>query len=39
MDCKARALFDFVAEGSSELSITAGEYLTITSGTDGNDWW
>jgi len=36
---KARALFDFTAEGPSELSLNAGETITITSGADGNDWW
>lgn len=39
MECKARALFDFIAEGPNELSITAGEYLVITSNADGTDWW
>ncbi len=38
-ELKARALFDFVAEGPSELSLTAGEIVIITSRTDGNDWW
>jgi hypothetical protein len=36
---KARALFDFVAEGPSELNLNAGEIIIITSGADGNDWW
>lgn len=36
---QARALFDFVAEGPSELNLRSGEIITITSGTNGNDWW
>lgn len=36
---QARALFDFCAEGPSELSLHVGEIITITSGTNGNDWW
>ena len=36
---KARALFDFQAEGPSELNLKAGEIVVITSGADGNDWW
>ncbi|CAF1236556.1 unnamed protein product [Adineta ricciae] len=36
---KARALYDFVAEGSNELSFSANEILTITSSTAGHGWW
>jgi hypothetical protein len=38
-ELKARALFDFHAEGPSELSLHAGEIVTITSDTNENDWW
>ncbi|UJR37399.1 hypothetical protein I4U23_030104 [Adineta vaga] len=36
---KARALYDFVAEGPNELSFKANEILTITSNTAGHGWW
>jgi hypothetical protein len=36
---KARALYDFNAEGSNELSFRANDILTITSNTAGNGWW
>jgi hypothetical protein len=38
-EIKARATFDFHAEGPSELSLTAGEIVIITSDTNGTDWW
>jgi hypothetical protein len=38
-ELKARALFDFLAEGPSELNLTSGEIVIITSGTNENDWW
>jgi hypothetical protein len=38
-ELKARALFDFLAEGPSELNLTSGEIVIITSGTSENDWW
>ena len=36
---QARVVFDFRAEGPSELNLTAGEIITITSSSDENDWW
>jgi len=36
---KARALYDFVAEGSNELSFKTNDILTITSNSAGNGWW
>ncbi|CAF1281027.1 unnamed protein product [Rotaria sordida] len=36
---KARALYDFVAEGPNELSFHANDILTITSSTAGHGWW
>ncbi|CAF3611984.1 unnamed protein product [Adineta steineri] len=36
---KARALYDFVAEGPNELSFNANDILTITSSTAGHGWW
>ena len=36
---KARALYDFVAEGPNELTFKANEILTITSNAAGNGWW
>lgn len=38
-DFKARALYDFVAEGSNELSFKTNDVLTITSNSGGNGWW
>ena len=38
-EMKAKALFDFHAEGPSELNLTIGEILIITSGAENNDWW
>ncbi|CAF1176537.1 unnamed protein product [Adineta ricciae] len=36
---QARALYDFIAESSNELTFYAGEILTITSAADGQAWW
>ncbi|UJR08836.1 hypothetical protein I4U23_013090 [Adineta vaga] len=36
---QTRALYDFAAENSNELSFNAGDILTITSATDGQAWW
>ena len=36
---QTRALYDFIAESSNELSFYAGEILTITSAADGQPWW
>ena len=36
---KARALYDFTADGPNELSFYAGDVLTITSTTAGHGWW
>lgn len=38
-EIQAKVLFDFQAEGPSELNLTAGEIIIITSGAEGNDWW
>ncbi|CAF1162187.1 unnamed protein product [Adineta ricciae] len=36
---QARALYDFIAESSNELTFYANEILTITSAADGQAWW
>jgi len=36
---KARALYDFNADGPNELSFYAGDILTITSTAAGHGWW
>ena len=36
---KARALYDFDAETSDELSFSAGEILTVISASSDNPWW
>ncbi|CAF0776928.1 unnamed protein product [Rotaria sp. Silwood1] len=36
---KARALYDFAAEGPNELSFNANDILTITSNRAGHGWW
>ncbi|CAF3985360.1 unnamed protein product [Rotaria sp. Silwood2] len=36
---KARALYDFVAEGPNELGFNANDILTITSNNSGHGWW
>ncbi|CAM2700114.1 unnamed protein product [Rotaria socialis] len=36
---KARALYEFAAEGPNELSFNANDILTITSNTAGHGWW
>ena len=37
---KVRVLYDFSAEpGSSEMSITGGEILTVTNTNVGDGWW
>lgn len=36
---KARALYDFAAEGPNELSFRSNDILTITSNTAGHGWW
>jgi hypothetical protein len=36
---KARALYDFAAESSNELSFHKDDILTITSNSAGQGWW
>jgi len=33
------ALYDFVAENSSEVSLRAGDVITLTRAVAGEDWW